>query len=49
METVTPEVGWLEEPTSPAMYPVIALAMNANRMANTAMTPETRRLFEIQT
>jgi hypothetical protein len=46
-ETVTPEVGLFEEPTSPAMYPAIALAINANRIAKTAIIPETTQLLEI--
>ncbi len=36
-ETVTPDIGQLEEPTSPVRYPARALARNAKPMVMTAM------------
>ena len=40
-DTVTPEIGLFEEPNSAAIYPAIAEAINANNIANTAITAET--------
>ena len=47
IDTVTPDVGLFDEPTSPAMYPAIADAINAKSIAKIAIIPDTNRFCDI--
>ena len=48
-DTVTPEIGLFDDPSSPAMYPAIALATKAKSIAKTAIIAETAHISDIYT